>query len=690
MAQSGFHGLVGLGAARAVFARVPVVARTAFVVGTVLGAVIPDIDMYPTAIAVLLSPAGQAQNVAYEWHRTATHSVAFLLVLYLIGLFAYSKPAVRWVFWGLALGVATHEVLDILFWFAQIDLMWPFSILPHGNAYFQIVNVWPKPGAQSDSLIPNIRDAFEFAAFGLFLISLRRIASFQSDLREKIRSQSKVEYAVWAYFLVALVTAFTFRNDYATQQKVVFVPWLLFLAPYAWYRIWVYRTAIVSWAERAQQSWVDWGRTVGCSPSHILFPESEEEVAEIVRKARSRGAKVRVVGAGHSWSPVVTTDGIIVSLDNLKFEHQIDKVKKTATIHGGMRLRDIGPLLISHGLTFRNLGAITPQSISGAMSTGTHGTGLEFGVIGTQVIAMRVVDGLGKIQDINETEHPELMAAHRLGLGCLGIIVRVTLQCVDDYSVVLSQDSMSFDDFLTKVTTLPIGKPNHRVRAYWFPDSDKVLVQTMEEVPGSPQIKGSVYSFVEAALIRFVMMGFVWWLGRTFHAWISPCNRIIEAFGYGKSSKKSGHCFYSITTPIPPVHQEAEVAIPLANAVEALREYKRITSKHKVNVQSEIRFTGGDDILLSPGNKGNEKEFCYIGGYTATYIPNDPFFDQFCDRLSNFGAIPHWGKLDAPNRVRAQKYYGAKFDEFSQIRAEMDPDAVFANEYIQELFDLVH
>lgn len=696
MPQSGFHGLVGLATARALISRVPALTRTAFVFGTVLGSMLPDIDMYPASVASLLSSSQeQKDRVLYLIHRTASHSVTFLVLLFLIGLFAGSKPTWRWAFWGLTIGAVTHDILDIFFWFAQIDLMWPFSSVTHGSPIFNIVNIWPKADGLDSGLVPNIRDAFESAAFALFLMALRRIVAREPKLGSALRAQVWWERALWLHFLVALCTAFAFSTNKSLQQYVIYPPFLLAFLPYCWSRVWVYRGAITSWAVGSQWSWIDWGGSVGCNPVEILYPKTEQDIVDIVVRARANGLKVRVFGAGHSWSPVVPTDGVLVSLDNLQIEPVIDPGAKTATVHGGMRLRDIGPLLMKHKLTFRNLGAITPQSIAGAMSTGTHGTGPEFGMIGTQVSAIRVVDGTGQIRDFNALDHPREMSALRLSLGALGIITRVTIDCVRDYNVRLCQERKSFDEFIAAFDDLyVVDKPNKRIRAYWFPGSKNVLVQTMEQTDEAVGKSGSIYGWFEALVLRGIVMGFLWWLGRTFNALIHCCNGFIEAVGYKKKCWPVGHCFYAITTPVPPQHQEAEIAVPVELGRQAVIDYHNMMGRYKLNVQSEIRFSDGDDILLSPANRAADPErsgrYCYIGGYTATYIPNDPFFADFCRKERNPEGIPHWGKLGAPDRATALAIYGPKLAEFAKIRSQFDPHGVFANEYITELFDLVH
>ena len=240
MPQNGFHGLVGLATAKGTARRVPNVGAAAFVFGTVLGSMLPDIDMYPTAIAVLLHRG----DLTYVIHRSATHCLLAVLLLLVLGALLRGKSTkVAYGLIGLGLGMLTHEVLDIFFWFAPIDLFWPFSHLPDGQA-LPIVNVWsgvPK----IPPLALNIREAFEFCAFALFLTVVGNIAASQGA---DVRALRKWQTFIWIMFGVALVTAFLFRTNDRLQNYVVTTPYLLLFLPYCWKQVWNFRREITAWA----------------------------------------------------------------------------------------------------------------------------------------------------------------------------------------------------------------------------------------------------------------------------------------------------------------------------------------------------------------------------------------------------------------------------------------------------------
>ncbi len=428
----------------------------------------------------------------------------------------------------------------------------------------------------------------------------------------------------------------------------------------------------------ALPGWSNWDGSLRCSPHQIATPERVDEVCDLVRGAVATGTTVRALGAGHSWSPLVPTNGIILSLDRMASPLRIDERNRLAEVQGGMRLRALGPYLRQHGLTLRNLGAITAQSIAGAVSTGTHGMGIRYGNLGTQVTAMTIVDGTGEVREFNAQDHRAEMSALRLSLGCLGIIMSVTIECVADHNVALVHYPLAFSDFLDGFEDLA---ENERVRVYWFPGSDVVFVNTMNRTDEQAG-KGPLFSWFEAVVLRRFVMGSLWTLGRWCPPLIRPCNAFQERVGFTRGSVV-GPCFEAITAPMPPHHREAEVAVPIENAKEAVVAFRDLVKRRGLlgNVPCEIRFVHRDDIMLS---LSYGTDVCYIGIYSARG-ESDGFFQAVCSEMGRFDGRPHWGKLCQPDRAMAQARF-ERFGEFEELRRSFDPKGVFLNGYLKELF----
>src|SRR5579871_1682039 len=506
MPQNGLHGLVGLWAARASRRAVPSNLLPPFALGIVLGSMLPDVDMYPVGIATAFG----AKFDIYAVHRTAAHSLLLILAVLAVGLCIPRRRPGRATALGLSLGFATHALLDIFFWFAPIDLFWPLhDVLPNVR-FVDPINLWSAVHLPGWAI--SLRDSFEFGAFALYLLALRRVIRAVAVNDDGEAGLLRAEVILWALFLITLATSTVASTK--LQQVLVFTPLLLFAMPYCWLQTWRYRREIGAWcANPAQKSvWTNWDDTLRDIPDQVRFPGSFDEVQEIVREARAAGKHVRVFGAGHSWSSLVPCKDILVSLDRLDKAEVKDPANRLVTVQAGIRLRDLGPWLREHGLALRNTGAVTAQSIAGAISTGTHGTGLGYGVMGTQLVEAKVVDGLGNLRTVTPANADEL-AAIRMSLGSLGIIVEATLECAKDHHVELTEIPMRFDDFVTNLNQLL--KDNERVRAYWFPGSTRILVNTMnskekELGPGPVWPSSAVFS-------RSVLMGAMWRLGQCIH-----------------------------------------------------------------------------------------------------------------------------------------------------------------------------
>ncbi|MGH2587525.1 MAG: FAD-binding protein [Dehalococcoidia bacterium] len=176
------------------------------------------------------------------------------------------------------------------------------------------------------------------------------------------------------------------------------------------------------------EGWSNWSGNVACQPRRIALPAVEEEIRALVGEARAEGLAVRVAGTGHSFTPLVATDGLLVSLDNWRGIESHDAERGRVTVRAGTKLHDLGEELLALGLAMENLGDVDVQSIAGAVSTGTHGTGRTLGSISTQVVGLRLVSADGELIDITDEEDPDLLRAARVSLGVLGVLSAVTLR----------------------------------------------------------------------------------------------------------------------------------------------------------------------------------------------------------------------------------------------------------------------
>jgi FAD/FMN-containing dehydrogenase len=388
---------------------------------------------------------------------------------------------------------------------------------------------------------------------------------------------------------------------------------------------------------------------------------------DIVKQAIVNHKRVRTVGAGHSWAPLVLTRDVLVNLDKLTRYLQIVMPGRRVKVEGGMRLKHLISRLRDDNLGLKNIGSVTEQSIAGAISTGTHGTGLTLGSIGTQIIAVQLVSGTGDIVTITEQE-PDRLNAARLSLGALGIITQVTIQCVDDYDLEFAAYWCKFDSIVDKMETL--AQQNTRVKFWWLipPIGAKDNVIMTTENP----VGATAASSTSNAGLPMDTIGILDDLSGT---------PVSETHPFLKFTGKYDEV---VTIPLLPIlHRECEYAIPMGKTAEALRAFKRVVDEGNLSLTLplEVRFVAKDDTLLSPAYQQNVS---YIG--VATQPNANEVIQRFEPIMKSLGGKPHWGKCFSLTRAEAEALYPG-YQKFRTIRHELDPNGVFSNEFLKYFFD---
>src|ERR1700729_2233281 len=181
--------------------------------------------------------------------------------------------------------------------------------------------------------------------------------------------------------------------------------------------------------------WRNWVGNQSFIARHMAAPASEDELAALVHEASRQNLGMRVAGSGHSFTPVVATSGLLLSLKNLQGIVSVDEKRKRVVVRAGTRIGDIGRALKQIGLSLANQGDIDTQAIAGALSTGTHGTGIGLGCLSSQAVGMRLVQGDGSMLSIEADTDAETMSAAQVSVGMLGVISTITLQAIPAYNL---------------------------------------------------------------------------------------------------------------------------------------------------------------------------------------------------------------------------------------------------------------
>ncbi|TPX03495.1 FAD-binding protein [Schumannella luteola] len=429
---------------------------------------------------------------------------------------------------------------------------------------------------------------------------------------------------------------------------------------------------------RAAGPWRNWGRSESSRPAFRASPANVAEVQAVVRAARERGLPVKTVGAGHSFTAIAATDGILVDLDRLQGVVTADSASGRVTLAAGTRLHRLPELLAPWGLALQNMGDIDRQSIAGATSTGTHGTGLAFGGLATTITGVVLVTGDGSLLRVNERENAELLPAVRLGLGALGILVELEIQCAPAYLLHAVEHPEPFeviDEFRARVEAAD------HFELYWWPHTDRVMTKTNTRLPldAGRQPVGAVANWVEEQLMSNAALALMCNVGHLAPRLTPSINRLATRV-YG-DREYTDHSYEVFTAPRNVRFREMEYALPLDEVPAALHELRAMidASGWRISFPVEVRAAAPDENWLSTAH-GRES------GYIAVhrYVKDDPAeYFRAAERIFlAHGGRPHWGKmhhLDAG--VFAERY--PRFGDFLAVRDRLDPDRVFQNPYLE-------
>ena len=413
-------------------------------------------------------------------------------------------------------------------------------------------------------------------------------------------------------------------------------------------------------------------------------PDTLDEVTTLVDQARRAGRRIKVVGSGHSFTDIALAEDIRLELPTTVEPVLGPPGSQQVTVPAGMTLRQINTWLASHGLALPNLGDIDAQTIAGAIATGTHGTGADFGGLATQVTGLTLVTGTGDVLRCSATEHPEVFAAARVGLGALGVITDVTLQCVDAF--VLHADERPMPLAQTLAGFEEYCATDQHVEFYWMPYTDRTLLKrnNRTDVDSSPMSR--LTAWWENDFLQNVALGAVCRLGRAAPAampWLA--RRVASFFSPITYTNRSDRVF---TTPRRVRFVEMEYALPRPALPEAFDALRRIVadSSVKVILPVEVRVSAADDIWLSP-SYGRDSVYIAIHQYVGA--PYEPYFRAFEQVCAGLGGRPHWGKLHWQDAASLASVY-PRFADFQALRDRLDPDRVFTNRYLDRVLCSPH
>jgi L-gulonolactone oxidase len=403
-----------------------------------------------------------------------------------------------------------------------------------------------------------------------------------------------------------------------------------------------------------------------------------DEVAEVTKRAAAEGETVRVVGAGHSFSDQVCTDGVLLNLDRMSGLQHVDAEAGLVTVGAGTRLADLNLLLARHNLALANLGDIDRQSIAGAMSTGTHGTGRKLGNLATQIEALEIVLADGTKLSCTNVE-PEVLRAARVSLGALGVITSYTLRVVPAFALRAESRCMRLAETLGRLDELV--DTNDHFEFFLFPHTDTALVKvnnrTDEGVPPPRELAQGIAEFAENGVFEAVCRA-----GRRFPSQIPRLNRVITRLMAPSEYVDQSYRVFASRRSVR--FTEMEWALPRAACAEVLQEILRVIDRDRldVNFPIEVRFVAPDELShLSPAYG---RETAYLAVHMYQGMPWEPYFRAVQEVALAFEGRPHWGKRHLVEADALSARYPA-WERFQAVRSQLDPQGTFTNAHLRRV-----
>ena len=446
-------------------------------------------------------------------------------------------------------------------------------------------------------------------------------------------------------------------------------------------------------ASAGPRAWRNWAGTATATPARWCRPRSEAEISAAVKDAASAGLRVRALGSGHSFTAVAATSGVALDLSQWTGVTAADTRTGLVTVRSGTTLRALNAELGGLGLAMANLGDIDAQTLAGALSTGTHGTGARLGGLATQVESLELVLADGSVVSCSATARPELFAAARVGLGALGVITDVTLRCVPSFALLADERPVPVEEVLEQFDALADG--NNHFEFYWFPYGRQALVKRNNRLsPGGSGFAARApvrtmprwRRFWEFEVMENAAFGTLCRIGRARPRLIPALNRFSSAALSSRSYTDLSHRVF--VTPRRVRFAESEYAVPRESLGQVIAELRRAVPRlpDPVMFPVEVRVAAADDIWLSTAY-GRESAYVAIHQYAG--LPYRAYFDRFESIVAEVAGRPHWGKLHSLDAARLRPLY-PRFDEFRRVRAEVDPEARFGNAYLTRVLGDAH
>jgi len=388
------------------------------------------------------------------------------------------------------------------------------------------------------------------------------------------------------------------------------------------------------------EGWSNWSGGVEAHPSRVATPRSPQEVCELVRRAAARGATVRTTGSGHSFVPLCATNDLLLSLDSLGGVLSADTETRRATIGAGTKLWQLGEPLRAVGLAMETMGDIDRQSLAGAISTGTHGTGRGLRSISNQVDGLRIATApAGDVVDLDAATDLSALQAAQVSLGALGVVTEIRLRLLPTYRLHERTWTVDAETALEQLTEL-VAKHRH-FEFFWTSKRDTCWMKALDPTDAAP-------------------------------------DELTDLEG-----ERIGHSDVILPTERNQKFNEIEFSLAAEDGPACFREIRELMLRRYPEVvwPLEYRTLAADDLPLS---SAYGRPTVTISAHEAAERDYRPFFDDVETIFRSFGARPHWGKIHTHTAAELEPMY-PRWADFQQLRETMDPHRTFTNDHLRRV-----
>jgi L-gulono-1,4-lactone dehydrogenase len=427
------------------------------------------------------------------------------------------------------------------------------------------------------------------------------------------------------------------------------------------------------------RSWTNWSRTVRCEPSYCARPVTLEQIQAEVLRISEDGERLRVIGSGHSFSPLCWTDDNHMALDRFTGIESADFERRRVWVRAGTRLQRLTESLASRGLALENAPDYDQQTLAGALATGTHGSGAAFGNLASLVTGLRLVRADGTVCTLTPESDADAFHAAAVSLGALGVITHVELQCVDDYRLVVSSRSATLGETLQR---LPDLRRDHRnSEFFWFPYTDSVVLRRADVTREQPTRLSPVQRQIRRGVDRAVFTSMSQ-AARRAPIMAEKFGQVASRLVSGRSDVLSARNAYTLRRRNR--FQQMEYALPVDRLEPVLRSLDRIIKAlhFRVHFPVEVRFVAADAHWLSP-HYDRDSACVTVPAYTDVGFRD--YFAPIAELMQRYDGRPHWGMVHDLSAAQLRALY-PHFDDFCALRREYDPRGLFLNPHLAAIF----